>query len=168
MDREEQRLSVGKVSKMLCFAGKKRKKYLRFDYLRAGSVSKERWRSNSTGSCARQDGQRKPKPCWRPQANRKTGLQGWNPASSRVKRAKEQLAENPDLPVTSAKVKGTLFFPGRQQEQRRLPAMPSSLVRHAPAMVIWKQGSAKTPTIIAGARMCSAAMPVVGAGMPTW
>ncbi len=54
----------------------------------------------------------------------------------RVKRAKDQLAENPDLPVTTvdlgvnnlavaaafdgANVKATLFIPGRQHEQRRL------------------------------------------------
>ena len=55
--------------------------------------------------------------------------------SIQVERAKDQLAENPDLPVTTvdlgvnnravavafhgAKVKGTLFIPGRSHEKRR-------------------------------------------------
>jgi IS605 OrfB family transposase len=63
----------------------------------------------------------------------------------RVKRAKDQLAENPDLPITTvdlgvnnlavavaftgAKVKGTLFLPGRQHEQRRFRQLKAIAVR---------------------------------------
>ncbi|WP_430626330.1 RNA-guided endonuclease TnpB family protein [Sulfobacillus thermotolerans] len=63
----------------------------------------------------------------------------------RVKRAKDQLAENPDLPVTTvdlgvnnlavavafhgAKVKGTLFVPGRPHEQRRFRRLQAIAVR---------------------------------------
>lgn len=63
----------------------------------------------------------------------------------RVKRAKDQWAENPDLPITTvdlgvnnlavavaftgAKVKGTLFIPGRQHEQRRFRKLKAIAVR---------------------------------------
>jgi hypothetical protein len=63
----------------------------------------------------------------------------------RVKRAQDQLAENPDWPITTVdlgvnnlavavaftgeKVKGTLFIPGRQHEQRRFRKLRAIAVR---------------------------------------
>jgi len=74
-----------------------------------------------------------------------------------VKRAKDQLAENPDLPVTTvdvgennlavavafdgAKVKGTLFIPGRQHEQRRFRRLKAIAVRQRKTGCRPKRGS---------------------------